>query len=133
MQVGGIKFGEIFQSSAVALGLVFTSTLVWGLGAAMLSPGTIDPVGDVLTKFGVNVSVHVASNSDLKAYRYGGVVVRDGFTSAGDGGKATYTHSRSPCSLNVGAGDNGAQVRDAAAPAAGLPTSLCRSRRLYGE
>ena len=54
-------------------------------------------------------------------------VRRAGYYLPGDGGAATYTHSGGPCSLNAGAGDNGAQVRASGggcwivdAPATGL-------------
>lgn len=42
-----------------------------------------------------------------------GTIYRAGFTSAGDGGSAMYVASGSACTLNSGAGDNGAQVRSA--------------------
>jgi len=38
-------------------------------------------------------------------------VDRAGYTTAGDGGGATYSYSSSACSLNSGAGDNGSQVQ----------------------
>jgi len=41
----------------------------------------------------------------------GQIAYRQGYTSAGDGGAATYVYSASACSLNAGAGDNGAQVK----------------------
>jgi hypothetical protein len=55
----------------------------------------------------------VPTNAALKALSAvtGAPVRRLGFQVAGDGGAVDYTLSSSPCSLNSGVGDNGAQVR----------------------
>ena len=55
----------------------------------------------------------VPTNAALKALSpvTGATVRRLGFYVAGDGGAADYTLSSSPCSLNSGLGDNGAQVQ----------------------
>lgn len=59
----------------------------------------------------------VASNAALKALTAGQFrnVVRQGFTTPGDGGAAAYYRSSTACSLNAGRGDSGSQV----APAVG--------------
>ncbi len=59
---------------------------------------------------------HVSNNTSLKALTGGSVpiVIRDGYTTAGDGGAARYTWSASNCSLAAGAGDNGSQVQPGA-------------------
>jgi hypothetical protein len=70
-----------------------------------------------------NGYVHgVPTNAALKALSpvTGATVRRLGFYVAGDGGAADYTLSSSPCTLNSGLGDNGAQVRAQAGVAAGI-------------
>jgi hypothetical protein len=56
---------------------------------------------------------HVATNAALKALTGGSVpvIVRDGYTTAGDGGAATYVWGSSACTVSAGAGDNGWQVK----------------------
>ena len=61
-----------------------------------------------------NGYVHGApTNAALKALSpvTGATVRRLGFHVAGDGGAADYTLSSSPCTLNSGLGDDGAQVQ----------------------
>ena len=61
----------------------------------------------------LNLSVlpHVSNLAALKASSVvAPTVVRDGYTSAGDGGAGVYNYSSSPCSIGSGAGDNGSQV-----------------------
>jgi hypothetical protein len=55
----------------------------------------------------------VPTNAALKALSpmTGATVRRLGFYVAGDGGAADYALSSSPCSLNSGLGDDGAQVQ----------------------
>lgn len=58
---------------------------------------------------------HVANLTSLQAMSTANssTYIRDGYTSAGDGGAATYVSSGSACSLNGGSGDNGSQVKSA--------------------
>lgn len=59
------------------------------------------------------IAHHVTTNAALKLFNpvLSSVVVRDGFAAAGDGGRAVYNYSASPCTLNAGAGDDGSQVQ----------------------
>ena len=77
-----------------------------------------DPTGDVynlptdrgrlLLTPASSALTHVPNNNVLKAVAVGAtsIVQRDGFYTPGDGGKATYIWSNTPCPLP----DNGAQV-----------------------
>jgi hypothetical protein len=54
---------------------------------------------------------YVATNAALKAFNgavLSGTVLREGFYTPGDGGAATYVHTRAACSIS--GGDNGSQV-----------------------
>jgi hypothetical protein len=55
----------------------------------------------------------VANNAALALRNplVGSAVTRQGFASPGDGGAAAYVYGSAACTLNAGAGDNGAQVR----------------------
>lgn len=59
------------------------------------------------------IAHHVSTNAALKLFNpvLSTIVIRDGFSAAGDGGGVTYNYSASPCSLNAGAGDDGSQVQ----------------------
>lgn len=66
----------------------------------------------------LNRLTHVSNNAGLKSITTTilGIfttIRRDGFSTAGDGGKMDYVWSVSACSLNAGAGDNGSQVQAA--------------------
>lgn len=101
-----------------------TSNFV-GQGTFTLSPtGPTPTLGDSSTKLATTAFVQsavtvttpvVASNSALQALSTVGVsqVWRIGFTTSGDAPPLLYTASGSPCSINAGAGDNGAQVKSA--------------------
>lgn len=56
---------------------------------------------------------HVANNTALAALRSSvyPFVMRDGYTTAGDGGGMLYYPSNSACPLNSGNGDNGSEVK----------------------
>ena len=61
--------------------------------------------------FGGGPMVHAANNTALlQAPASAARLFRDGYATAGDGGGAVYTWNAAACSLNSGAGDNGAQV-----------------------
>lgn len=83
--------------------------------AAAITGGTISgiPVGSM----GYNLT-HVANNSALQSITTTilgifSTIHRDGYASAGDGGKMDYNWSSSACTLNSGAGDGGSQVQAA--------------------
>jgi hypothetical protein len=68
----------------------------------------------------LNRLTHVANNSSLQSITTTLIGVfatihRDGYATAGDGGKMDYNWTASACSLNSGAGDNGSQVQAAGA------------------
>lgn len=65
--------------------------------------------------FGVvpNNAALVAVGSPTNIPNAGLAVYRQGFYAPGDGGDGFYFFQRSPCSINAGAGDNGAQVAPA--------------------
>lgn len=78
-------------------------------------PGTCKTVQTTVGSFSlavVNGLPQAPSNAALKAIAAGAysTVYRAGFNAQGDGGAAYYSWSTSACSLNSGAGDNGAQV-----------------------
>lgn len=76
----------------------------------------------VFSALGYAPMPHLATNAALKAFPSSAIsilqtwngapvtVERDGFSAPGDGGRAKYVYSASACTLNSGAGDNGAQV-----------------------
>lgn len=72
----------------------------------------------VLIDMAVSEALRVPNLAGLKsltAMAANDVFYREGYTTPGDGGQATYAFSTSSCTINAGAGDNGAQV----APASG--------------
>ena len=75
-------------------------------------PDFSDLSGTISAPFVINAQVSVNTNAQLAAlsYSYAPVVVRLGYTTAGDAPPVLYTRSNSACSLNAGAGDGGSQV-----------------------
>ena len=71
---------------------------------------------DVTGALGYVPMGYVVSNTALKAMNglNFGSVIRRGFAAPGDGGVATYVYSTVACTLNSGAGDDGAQIKPAA-------------------
>lgn len=76
--------------------------------------GSVDPSAHVFTLTSGGVVPTLAGLKALVGSAAGQTVTRQGYASAGDGGKADYVWSTSACSLNSGAGDNGAQVKPTA-------------------
>ena len=72
-------------------------------------PDFSDLSGTISAPFVINAQVSVNTNAQLAAlsYSYAPVVVRLGYTTAGDAPPVLYTRSNSACSLNAGAGDGG--------------------------
>lgn len=78
--------------------------------------GTCNVHQAAVSNFGISTSAAaVATNAALKAYSVatilaGTTIERLGFITEGDGGALVYQFSSLACTLNGGAGDNGAQV-----------------------
>jgi hypothetical protein len=119
---GTVTIGTTTVASGTPNGLLYDNAGVLGNlatannGVLVTSSGGVPSISTNLPG-GLTINgspLTVASNASLKALTgsvAGNQIDRQGFSSAGDGGGATYIFSSSSCSLNSGAGDNGSQVK----------------------
>lgn len=96
------------------------AALSYILSAALAAAQVVGPGGNVIppnnTPPQITPQYVVQTNAALLALNptyvtVGGVVLRQGFYAAGDGGAMYYTYTSTPCTLSAGAGDNGSQVQ----------------------
>ncbi len=104
----------------IPAGFITATMLQAGIALTNLTPDLgfgFSIVGGLLTSNLGAIQGHTASLATLKAITAAIVasagyttVMRDGYTTAGDGGGMSYVWSPNPCSIGSGSGDNGAQV-----------------------
>lgn len=96
------------------------AALSYILSAVLAVAQVVGPGGNVIppnnTPPQITPQYVVQTNAALLALNptyvtVGGVVLRQGFYAAGDGGAMYYTYTSTPCTLSAGAGDNGSQVQ----------------------